>query len=266
MAKAPEKCNLYPMSVKKALAVLPVLAVVVLAAWYFGLDFLVRHGIETVGPSLTGTTVEVEDVDLSVFDGRGSIRGLVIGNPRGFQSKYAFKLHQVRIQLVPRSLFGDKIVIREIYVDSPDINYEKKDDTSNLERLVKNIQASVGGGTGGDTDLGDLADQLTGSRKLQIDHFVLKDAKVRFHDQSLNRQGLGIPPLSLELHGLGTRPGGATVSEVSAKVMKKVSTRAGLAVTAQMLTLGMAQDGGEGRRRVSESPDGAHGDEEPHEE
>jgi hypothetical protein len=266
MAEAPEKCNLYPMSVKKVLAVLLVLAVVVLAAWYFGLDFLVRHGIETVGPSLTGTTVEVEDVDLSVFDGRGSIRGLVIGNPRGFKSKYAFKLHQVRVHLVLRSLLGGKIVIREIYVDAPDINYEKKNDTSNLERIVKNIQANIGGGTGGDADLRDLADQLTGSRKVQVDHFVLKNAKVHVQDEGLKGQPLEIPPLSVELKHLGMRPGGATVSEVSAKVMKKVSTRAGLAVTAQMLTLGMAQEGGEGRRRASESPDGAHGDEEPHEE
>lgn len=237
-----------------------------LGAGSVGLDFLVRHGIETVGPHVTGTKVEVDDVDLSIFNGRGSISGVVIGNPRGFESKYAFKLHQVRIHLVPRSLFGEKIVIREIYVDSPDVNYEKKEDTINLERLVKNIQANVGSGTGGDTDLGDLADQLTGSRKLQIDHFVLKNAKVRFHDQSLKGQRLGIPPLSLELHGLGTRPGGATVSEVSAKAMKKVSARVALAVTAQMLSLGMSQEDRRGRRRASESPEGADGDQAPDDE
>lgn len=255
------------MSLKTVLIVAGLVALMALGAASVGLDFLVKHGIETVGPHITGTKVEVDDVNLSIFNGRGSIRGVVIGNPRGFESKYAFKLHQVRIQLVPRSLFGDKIVIREIDVDSPDIHYEKKDDTSNLERLVKNIQANVGGGTGGDTDLGDLADQLTGSRKLQIDHFVLKNAKVRFHDQSLDGQGgLGIPPLSLELHGLGTRPGGATVSEVSAKVMKKVSTRAGLAVTAHLLSLGISQEGRRGRRRASESPEVADGDQEPDEE
>ena len=200
-------------------------------------------------------------MDLSIFNGRGSIRGLVIGNPRGFKTNYAFKLDQIRVQLVVRSLFGDEIVIREIYVDAPDVNYEKKRDTSNLERLVKNIEANVGGGSGGGTDLGDLAERLTGSRKVQVDHFVLKEARVHVQDEELKGQPLEVPPLSLELRHLGARSGGATASELSATVMKKVSGRVALAVTAQMLTLGIARDAKERRKQESESrhgEDGAH--------
>ena len=48
------------------------------------LDLLVEEAVETVGPVITGTSVELEDVDLSILDGRGSLQGLGIGSgPEG---------------------------------------------------------------------------------------------------------------------------------------------------------------------------------------
>jgi hypothetical protein len=236
------------------------------------LDLVVEQAIETLGPAITGTSVEIEDVDLSIFDGQGSVKGMVIGNPRGFDTKYAFRLREVGVHLVPRSLFGEKVVIRDIHIDAPDINFEQKDGTNNLERILKHIRSVLGGGGGGEDQAEGEADddgpeaiweQLT-EQKVQIDHFLMKDAQIHAGGSGLEDERLDIPPLSIELEGLGAGPDGESVARVSAKVMRRVSTRVSLAVAKRMLTLGLGgrDDSAKGGREAgaedtvdSESPD-----------
>jgi len=215
------------------------------------LDLVVEQAIETLGPAITGTSVEIEDVDLSILDGKGSVVGMVIGNPRGFDTKYAFRLREVGVHLVPRSLFGEKVVIRDIHIDAPDINFEQKDGSNNLERMLTHIRSVLGGGGGGEDDAEDEAEdeaqgddpqaiweQLT-EQKVQIDHFLMKDAQVHASGGGLEGERLDMPPLSIELEGLGTGPDGESVARVSAKVMRRVSTRVSLEVAKRMLTLGL---------------------------
>jgi hypothetical protein len=229
------------------------------------LDLLVEEAVETVGPVITGTSVELEDVDLSILDGRGSLQGLIIGNPPGFETKYAFRLREVRVHLVPMSLFGDKIVIREIRIDEPKVSFEQKDGNNNLERILRHIQSSLGG-TGGGSANGDaeesdtqaIWEQLT-EQKVQIDHFLMKDAAVHASGGVLEGKSLEVPPLTIELEGIGSGPDGASVARVSAKVMRRISTRVSLAVTERMLTLGL---GGRGESEKSKRGRKANGDDE----
>ena len=212
------------------------------------LDVVVEKAIETLGPAITGTSVEIEDVDLSIFDGQGSVEGMVIGNPRGFETKYAFRLREVGVRLVPRSLFGEKVVIRDVHIDSPDINFEQKDGANNLDRILLHIRSVLGGSGGGGEDQTEgeaestepdaIWEQLT-EQKVQIDHFLMKDAQIYASGGGLEDERLDIPPLSIELEGLGTGPEGESVARVSAKVMRRVSTRVSLAVAERVLTLGL---------------------------
>lgn len=75
------------------------------------LDHAVEQGIETIGPHLTGTEIELREVDLTLLSGKGSVRGLVVGNPPGFQTDNAFELEEVRIDLAPLSVLSGTIVI-----------------------------------------------------------------------------------------------------------------------------------------------------------
>ena len=66
--------------------------VIGLAVFVIYLDSMVKAGIEAAGPQITGTTVTVEAVRLSLLTGEGRVKGLVIGNPKGYQAPSAFKL------------------------------------------------------------------------------------------------------------------------------------------------------------------------------
>ncbi len=223
-------------------------------------DLIVEKAVETIGPAITGTRVELDDVDLSILDGQGSLQGLRIGNPRGFKTKYAFRLREVRVHLVPMSIFREKIVIRDIGIDEPNVNFEQKDGTNNLERILRHIQLALGGGGGGDeeaegNDAEAIWEQLL-EQKVQIDHLLMKDAAVHASGGVLEGKRLDVPPLSIELEGLGTGPEGDSVARVSAKVMRRISSRVSLAVTERMLTLGLGGKSARSeRRRESDGED-----------
>lgn len=210
--------------------------------WYFGLDWIVEQAIETAGPALTGTTVEVDEVDLSIFDGRGTVRGVIIGNPSGFDSQHAFKLREARVHLAPLSVFREKTVIREIAINRPDIHFERKDGTSNLERISKHIQAKIGSGKKADPDPEEPIWESLGNQKLQIDRFVLREARVHVHGEARHDESLDVPAVSIELTGLGASPDGTSIIRVAAKVMKRITMRVTLAVTKQALTFGQSEE------------------------
>ena len=90
--------------------------------------------------------MRLDEVKLSVLSGNGKLSGLYVGNPEGFSSENIFALGQIEIDLEPRTLTTDEIVINKIYIKEPYISYENKLTTSNLKELLKNIEESTGGG------------------------------------------------------------------------------------------------------------------------
>ena len=75
---------------KKLLIAGGVLVVILLVAVKFlgsNLDAIVKKAITRVGPEMTGVSVDVDKVGISLADGRGEIGGLVIGNPRGTKGR-----------------------------------------------------------------------------------------------------------------------------------------------------------------------------------
>jgi hypothetical protein len=235
------------MKLKVLVLALIVLPIVLFAALYMRFDSFVEQGIETLGPSLTGTTVQVEEVNFSPFSGRGSLRGMVVGNPRGSRAKYAFRLPEVHLRLVPLSILRDKIIVREIIVESPLIDYEKQGDTTNLERLTNSVQAAIGG---------------SDAKRLQIDRFELRNARVRASGQVLDGRSIEVPTLSVELTDLGKGPKGATVAEVSAEVIQTVKKRATAAVAKKIATLGLAESDGDEEAEATKSSEAGEGVEE----
>ncbi len=59
----------------------------IFVGWIAGglyLDRLIKTGVESIGPKITGTTVSLDHVNCSVLTGHCRLKGLVVGNPKGF--------------------------------------------------------------------------------------------------------------------------------------------------------------------------------------
>ena len=121
------------------LAAVAVLAVVVFLGLQ-NIDQIIKVAIETVGPRVTGTAVTLDTVKLELTSGRGELHGLQIDNPKGYSSEYAFYLGEIALQVDPKSLAGDVIVIKEVLVDGAKLIAEQKDlKEFNLQDLMDHM-------------------------------------------------------------------------------------------------------------------------------
>lgn len=192
---------------------LGVLVVVVLA---FSLGSIVKAGVNRFGPPITKTKVELAGARISPLTGNGTISGLTIGNPPGWQSEKAIYLGQAHISMAPFSIFGDHIIVNEILVDQPEFVFETKIFSSNLQDLLKNIVASTGAGAGAVETAKSKSGQPI---RFAVKLFRLQNGKVTI---SLGPSTTVVPLPPLTLTDLGTENGGITANQLAAIVMQRV--------------------------------------------
>ena len=125
--------------IKKTLISVVFLLLLAGGGLFFYLDSIVKSGIEVVGSSLLGTAVTVDSVSLSPLSGQGSISGLRVENPEGFESQYAFELDSVLVSIDVNSVFTDAAEIESIVIMQPVITYETKIASDNIRTLLDNL-------------------------------------------------------------------------------------------------------------------------------
>ncbi len=172
-------------------------------AWWLlmSIDGLVKQAIERWGPEMTGVTVRVESVRIEATEGRGTIRGLLVGNPKGFEAPHALKLGEMRLTIDPASITKDVVVIRELLLAAPDVVYERGQGSDNLTVIQKNLDAWVAKNAGAKKDQGP-------GKKFVIDHLRIKGGKAHFGTTLSS----SIP--DLHLREVGKKTNGATAGEV----------------------------------------------------
>jgi hypothetical protein len=67
---------------------------------------VVKTAVNSFGPKLTGTKVELADAKISPFSGSGTLTGLTVANPPGWKKEHAFTLGKITLALDPKSLAG----------------------------------------------------------------------------------------------------------------------------------------------------------------
>lgn len=198
---------------KKLLLIVAVLALGAYFVLAYALGSIVKAGVNSFGPKLTQTKVELAGASISPLTGSGTLTGLAVGNPKGWSENDAFRLGKVHLDVRPFSVFGDHIVINEITIDGPEFLYETKIVSSNIKDLLKNIEEFTGGG-------GKAATTKSG----QPIKFVVKKFRLT---GGVAKLGVGaaalpvpLPPISLD--NLGVSEGGITPDQLAGVVMKNV--------------------------------------------
>lgn len=177
---------------------------------------LIKNGIETVGSAYLGTRVKVDDVDISLTEGKGSIRGLDIANPAGFEGPYLMQLDEVAVQLDLEHLGTDPIVLREVLIDGARIMAIVKAGTSNLKTLMDHLEQQTG--TGSEP----AAQESGGTTKLIIDNLDFVNARADVRAVLLDKDySVAVPDVHLK--GVGRKQGGATAGEALRQLLKPVT-------------------------------------------
>lgn len=203
---------------------LVILVVLVALGIHLFLDGGIRRGVETVGTMLTKVEVKLDGASVSLLSGSGKIKGLQVGNPEGYKMPSAIQVGQATLALEPRSLFADKVIIRTINVQAPEITFETDLKGNNLSKILSNLEsATSGGATSVDTN---TPSGKKAARKLQVDDFLIRGGRIHVSVTALGGQSATVPLPEIHLTGLGQGPDGITAAELTKRVIQAIETEA----------------------------------------
>jgi hypothetical protein len=209
-----------------ALIVLFVIGTIVISAF---LGDIVKKGVETIGPKITKVSIIVDEVHLSLLAGSASLKGLVVGNPKGYQSPQAISAGMIAIGMNPISVLSHKIVLHSIRLESLEITFEGGLRGNNLSQILDNISGSAQASAqnGGTVSPGAKG---APSKKYEVDDLLITGAKVHVLLAALGgkEKTLSLPPIHLT--NLGKNEKGITVADLSRSVLNAIVTAAVKAV------------------------------------
>ena len=220
---------------------LVVLIILVALGVHFFLDSAVKKGVETVGPKLTKVDVKLDGVHISLLSGSGKLKGLVVGNPDPYKSPHSISVGTAALELKPSSLLADKLIIKSINVEAPEITFEGGLGGNNLKKLLANLNESTTGPGGTNVPNATPKEQKKANKKLEVDEFKITGAKLTANITDLNKT-ITIPLPTIELSNLGTGPDGITVAELTKKVIAAIETESLKAVSSSATDLGKAAE------------------------
>lgn len=192
------------------------LAVVAVHLW---LDAAITHAVERVGSQLTQSRVRLDRVSTSFLLGRATITGLDVGNPQGFRAPSALKIRQAHVDVDWKTILSKELIIPEILIDAPELNYEGLVGRNNLESLVKNVQKNVAAMS----PAGSSPMQKTSasrSKTVVVKSFRLTNGRAVVWLVGDRKVTVKLP--QIHLTDIGKKPGGTTAQEVTAVITSAV--------------------------------------------
>ena len=208
------------------LALVAMLAIGV--AWWLhrGLDGMVQRAIGHYGSQMTGSRVAVDAVELRTVDGRGVIRGLVVGNPVGFRAPHAIKVGVIDVSLDARTIADPVVVIRRIVIESPDVIYEKGESQTNFEAIQQHIAQALGTSANrSDSGTGTGTGSSSRSPRLIVQELVIRNARAQATAAGLAGQSISTTLPDITLRDIGREQGGVTPAQLGHIVTKALTQR-----------------------------------------
>jgi len=202
------------------------LLLVVFIGGYFFLGSIVTKAVNTIAPRITKAPVTLESARISPLTGSGSLTGLFVGNPDGWNSPKAFSVGKIDVGVSPTSLLSGRVVVDHIIVENPEFVYETRLVASNVGDLLKNIEASLGG-----SDSSSSGSDSGSSRKIEIRQFVVRDGSITL---GVGAAAVKLPMPTIELNNLGGGDG-VSPAEATAEMMRAVTGSIVKVVTEQAM-------------------------------
>jgi len=205
---------------KKALLITGAVILILIVVLMLSLGQIIKAAVNTAGPKLAGVPVHLNSVVVNPLTGMVRIKGLVVGNPAGFNTPSAMELNDFKLNIKMSSLFSKAIVIKEILIDAPQITYEKGLKSSNLSTLQENLAPKEAAAPKAEA----APEKKKGAaKKIIIEDFQLNGAKVNVTITALGGKKMTLPLPNIHMKDIGKSSGGANPAEVISEVFNSIS-------------------------------------------
>ena len=204
----------------RLISILVFLGIIAIAALYFSLNKIVEKGITTLGSQVTLTEVSLEASNISLFSGEGELKGLVIGNPKGFSSNNALSLDRIKVSVDVKSIFTDNILIKQILIDGPKISYELAGKKSNIQAIFNNINAPAKK----EEKVKKTENKKNSSqKKVIIDLVKITNGKIDLAMAVFGGKGASLGFSDMTVRDLGRKKGGLTPEEAVLVIFSSIN-------------------------------------------
>ena len=175
---------------------------------------LIKTAVETYGPKYLGVDVRLGSADISLTEGTGELRGLVIGNPEGFDGPHAFSLGAIKLGLDPLGQSESLIRLRTIEIDAADLAMIARGTDTNLQALMANLDSDS-------TSEAAPAEESPGPEpKIVIENFAFTNARTSLSSDILGDKAVDIP--DIQLTGIGEKSQGVTIREALQQLLAPI--------------------------------------------
>jgi len=196
----------------------------------FSMDSLVTMAVEKYGSQALDAEVTLQKTQISLKSGKGTLTGLKVGNPKGFETESAFQLGEISLTLDAATITKGTVVIKEILIVAPKVTYELGPEGSNLDALQRNATGKSSGGSGAGGDSQPAGGAKKGGKKLIIESLVIRDGTVNVSAVGLQGKKMTVDLPTVRMANIGKSEGGATPGEVVKKLIDALNKAAGGAV------------------------------------
>ena len=196
----------------------PIVVVVVLVTLYFSLGTLITQAVNTLGPKIIKAEVVLKETEIDAQSGKGTMRGLKVGNPEGFKTESAMQVDEIRLAVDINSITEQVKVINEIAIEAPEVTYELGDDGSNIDAIQKNVDAFMAEYGINSSEPGEKETTKESETKLIIENFIVRNGKINISATFLGGESLTVPLPDIHVKDIGKAENGATPGE-AVKIM-----------------------------------------------
>jgi hypothetical protein len=210
---------------KKFFILLLILIIALFALAGFGLNKVIKTGIETVGTQVLSTKVSVGNVDVSPFSGIIKIKNIQIANPEGFEQPNIFDVKEIDIKVISASSKGDYwfLEIDKIIVDEPKTHNEVNQSGNNIAILKSKIldaEAATNNKTATDAEKAE-APKKPSNILVAIDTVNIKNSEVELTQNIIGSSSAKIGVENIKIRNIGTADQPLTTDVALKNILEK---------------------------------------------
>lgn len=172
------------------------------------IDRIVKSNIEASLTELLQTAVEVENVSISMLDGSGTIKGIILHNPEGFSNKPAVSLQKISLKMNVPSLLADTVIINEILIRQPELYFEQRASGNNFDALTEKMRNSSSSGS-----------------SVIVEYLLVEEGQVTLTADMGEEQSVEAMFSRIELKGIG-RKGNNSLEQALRQILEPILKKA----------------------------------------
>ncbi|MCK5126248.1 MAG: hypothetical protein KAR42_08320 [candidate division Zixibacteria bacterium] len=209
--------------IKKILGVVFILVIIGIGAAYIYRNMIVETTVEEATTYALGVDADLGSAGLDIGAGSLELNDYTIENPEGFEADNFFEMNLAKLVLDAGSVFDDEIVVDTLVLEGIRLSMEQIDTKNNIKAILDNIKK---------VDFGESSDS---DQKMKIKYAAIRDIGIDATATFMGKKQLDKSFVvdNFTMNDIGG-DSGATIAEVTSKVLKEILTRASAAGTSQL--------------------------------